>query len=229
MCGERERWKTSDEYGVETTEEFYENNENSGFCGCCTISRLITFFVVCMGILLQQEASQSSRSERLLAFKTMKPSELSALSSVSEYIEAMEVHPYVKEGHVSPAMESGLTTFYVNHFGKQSGDLCEDALKLIKIRHAARKVFEDLNSSSDSPTTEHIRAWYRPMVFDLKKSYIELDNAVYDLDPSERDSVCIKIFSDASRVSFTSRLVYSVLEIASWVEANLRHEISQLL
>ena len=91
------------------------------------------------------------------------------------------------------------------------------------------KVFEDLNLSSDSPTTERIRAWYRPMVFDLKKSYIELDNAVYDLDPSERDSVCIKIFSDASRVSFTSRLVYSVLEIASWVEANLRHEISQLL
>ena len=86
----------SDEYGVETTEEFYDGDDENRRCcgGCCTISRLVTFFVVLLGVLLQQEASQSSRSERLLAFKTMKPSSLSVLSSVSEYIEAMKVHPY---------------------------------------------------------------------------------------------------------------------------------------
>ena len=36
MCGERERWKVSDEYGVETTEEFYDGDDENR--RCCEIS-----------------------------------------------------------------------------------------------------------------------------------------------------------------------------------------------
>jgi len=122
-------------------------------------------------------------------------------------------------------MESSLTTFYINHFGEQSGDLCDDALKLIKIRHAARKVFSDIPRSSTSPIAERIRAWFRPMAFDIAQAYVELESAVYDLDPIDRDPVCIKIFSHASRVSFTTRLFYSVLDLFSWTEECVRHEI----
>ena len=229
MCGERERWKVRDEYGVETTEEFYDNtNEKRGWFACLSISHLTIFVGLLSVVLCAQETSQSRHIERVLAFKTMEPSSLTVLSSVSEYIDAMKAHVNVKTGNVRPAMESGLTTFYVNHFVKQSGDLCDDALKLIKIRHAARKVFEDVKPTNASPITERVRAWFRPMVFDIKKAYIELDNAVYDLDPSDRDSVCIQIFSSASRVNFTSRLFFSILEIASWIEGSLRHEVQNL-